>query len=196
MTTDKNSMVQEVRDPRAPQDATIPSAPTTKETMKTPVTNSMKGDIESAFNHLKKILVFLEKQDPKNDDMIVRAKKIRDHYLKAKTISEEQYEWIQAVVFSEPSTEDGFLPDPDEEPADAPTSPEEVARIVAERKKALKDQIKASAPPHDFQATIVQPKLEEQVTPDAPPSGEEGVGSEPEPESIVEEKPADPQPAE
>lgn len=189
MTTDQSNMVQEVKDPKLDPNITLPSEPTTKETKIQNPPTAMKGDVEGAFLHLKKIITFLESQDELNTDMIARAKKIRDHYTKSKTISEEQFKWIEAVVFPVEDEGGHGLPDEDAEEAMPPMSPEEAKKAVAEKEAKLKADLLAAAPPSPFESQV-GPK----PSADVAPSGEEAVdASEPEAE-VVQEAPADPQP--
>lgn len=202
MATDKNSMIQEVVDPSAPTESR-PKDATNKETAKTPVADVMEGDIPSAAAQLKKVLIFLESQDSVNDEMITRAKKIRDHYTKTKSLSQEQFDWIKSVtlpVIEEvPEQEINESPEPVDDPEDA-------GRIAALAKKRAAEQLARngeapSLPKIPSGERIVvksKPDIESveqvmaEVTADLPPSGEEEVDTTPK-ESIVEEKPADEQ---
>lgn len=148
-------MVQEVKDPKLDPNITLPSEPTTNATRIQNPPTAMKGDIDGAYLHLKKIITFLESQEVLNTDMISRAKKIRDHYIKSKTISQEQFEWIEAVVFPEEPVEDEQgMPGEDAEEVMPPMTPEEVAKIVAEKEAKLKADLAAAAPPSPFDAQV------------------------------------------
>ena len=188
MTTDQSTMVQEMRDPHAPSDAAIPSQATTKESMKIPVTNNMTGDVEAAASHLRKSIAFLESQDVPNAEMIKTAKGIRDHHAKSGTISQEQFDWLQQIVFSPEETHSG-LPDADEKPLQPPATPEEAAKIVAQRKAAIQAEIDKNAPPPGPGGSI-QVHPDREMAADVAPSGEEAVAAA-EPESVIKEQPAD-----
>lgn len=192
MTTDKNSMVQEVKDPNFTGD--LPKEPTTKENTIQNAPAAMSGDMLSAFAALKKIVSDLRSLEEPNEDILAEAEGLVEHFGKTKMFTAEQYEWIENFVKAEtdppPVVKVNDLP--------PPLTPEEEAKIIADleakRKEEQLEKDKLAPVPPISSESVVGPlspeKLAERVTPDMSPTGEE-TKDEVTPAPVEEEQPTE-----
>lgn len=145
MSTDQDNMVQELKDPTV---NFVPDYVTTKETAKSPLVDNIEGDPSIAYAQLKKVTQYLEQQKPVNDQMILTARRIRDHYVKTKTISKDQYAWIVSVSLP---AEFGSIPGPHgtppPEPVDDPEGDALLAAELAEKRRLAQLERDKEAPP-------------------------------------------------
>lgn len=180
MPTDIDNQVQEVADPNVDK---RPDFATSKESAVSPKTNTMDGNVESAYLSLLRIIEELKKRETPNDEMLERALSIKKHYDNSKDISEEQYAWID--MFINPPTPP--LPGPEVmlpgEPSEPILEPEKDAERIKKRDAELIERIKsrdAEAPSNESSTVPVEEEqdipdevIEDIIEPDSSPSGED-----------------------